>query len=568
MATDEVDLGHSSVRTPDRDILRFLCELCLDAGLPSCALNLALQLHSVARQERHEFPDTDSNGIEWMQTKSHETPLLSSYVSVDPTPVGLSAELWTRIVKTCPQVSPLLAVVPDADAPPDCCSYGENGSAACGEHKGVSVLCTAKYCFTKDTVVTEMSLLEGIARIRPEKHAYFQHDFSTKYADLHSLDNLAVPQSSCVPRVAWQLGTERVLQLNSCYLDLDPIRHGITCRICNISRPHRKIRFTFETVYGAISNSLNAKSTFFHVRYVLFVVFTEFFGHNYWDLSGNHSHEPRLTVGLSAADYVTQSNIIVNARERAKRIYEKTCYSHASSVVSTVTRVAPLSLLVVDQVAVDLFAEVDKCAPMMSLRMVTKRLQFSYQPTTDASEAWLESDGVSVIVTRRCKKWRLIDVNGVHVVNFFPDCMIGRLEFYELGRLVPLHGYPSSESRVCYVHGRSRLSATYVRRSMWFPEGKNPKSCGRSEKLSLKEPVSGGSHDGNWVIEGSWWCKQNMRLTKTHLMSRKNGCGFSKKLITLLFSHSRPDDTVSQPCRFVRCTLLMMMIPNQDEMAV
>ncbi|KAG5446150.1 hypothetical protein CSKR_106116 [Clonorchis sinensis] len=33
------------------------------------------------------------------------------------------------------------------------------------------------------------------------------------------LGNLAVPQPSCFPRVAWQLGTERVLQLNSWSLD-------------------------------------------------------------------------------------------------------------------------------------------------------------------------------------------------------------------------------------------------------------------------------------------------------------------------------------------------------------
>ncbi|KER31756.1 hypothetical protein T265_12929, partial [Opisthorchis viverrini] len=160
MATAESDLGHSSVSTPDRDILRFLCELCLDAGLPSCALNLALQLHSVARQERHEFPDTDSNGIEWMQTKSHETPPFSSYVSVDPTPVGLSAELWTRIVKICPQVSPLLAVVPaHCDPPPECCSYGENGSAACGENKELLFLEAPHFVKVHEFSAKEQQLL-------------------------------------------------------------------------------------------------------------------------------------------------------------------------------------------------------------------------------------------------------------------------------------------------------------------------------------------------------------------------------------------------------------------------
>ncbi|GAA48827.1 protein disulfide-isomerase [Clonorchis sinensis] len=44
-------------------------------------------------------------------------------------------------------------------------------------------------------------------------------------------------------------------------------------------------------------------------------------------------------------------------------------------------------------------------------------------------------DGVPVTAPvlgwRRCKKWRLIDVSGVHAVSFFPDCLIEQLEVGE-----------------------------------------------------------------------------------------------------------------------------------------
>ncbi|KER26523.1 hypothetical protein T265_06243 [Opisthorchis viverrini] len=37
-------------------------------------------------------------------------------------------------------------------------------------------------------------------------------------------------------------------------------------------------------------------------------------------------------------------------------------------------------------------------------------------------------NGVLNGLVRCCKKWRLIDVSGVRAVNFFPDCLIERLE--------------------------------------------------------------------------------------------------------------------------------------------
>ncbi|GAA56396.1 hypothetical protein CLF_110807 [Clonorchis sinensis] len=45
--------------------------------------------------------------------------------------------------------------------------------------------------------------------------------------------------------------------------------------------------------------------------------------------------------------------------------------------------------------------------------------QFSWPPATSNPESWH---------WRRCKKWRLIVVSGVHAVSFFPDCLIERLE--------------------------------------------------------------------------------------------------------------------------------------------
>ncbi|GAA48102.1 hypothetical protein CLF_101176 [Clonorchis sinensis] len=41
---------------------------------------------------------------------------------------------------------------------------------------------------------------------------------------------------------------------------------------------------------------------------------------------------------------------------------------------------------------------------------------------------WCIQDAIQNLGWRRCKKWRLADVSGVHAVSFFPDCLIERLE--------------------------------------------------------------------------------------------------------------------------------------------
>ncbi|KAF6768063.1 hypothetical protein AHF37_06941 [Paragonimus kellicotti] len=83
-------------------VLELLCEICLDNGLYSCALNLALQLHLMAVPTKQSSPNGSSDWI-----KSCELVLDEDYISFTRShPAGLSESLWSRLTRLCRSCSP------------------------------------------------------------------------------------------------------------------------------------------------------------------------------------------------------------------------------------------------------------------------------------------------------------------------------------------------------------------------------------------------------------------------------------------------------------------------------
>ncbi|GAA47342.1 proteasomal ubiquitin receptor ADRM1, partial [Clonorchis sinensis] len=90
-------------------------------------------------------------------------------------------------------------------------------------------------------------------------------------------------------------------------------------------------------------------------------------------------------------------------------------------------------------------------------------------------------DGVPVtppvLGWRRCKKWRLIDVIGVHAVSFFPDCLIERLEVLGQPGSIPAFVLPSGGMAVRHRKGATVerfFRFTFCRGRLWIARGAQP----------------------------------------------------------------------------------------------
>ncbi|CAL8071785.1 unnamed protein product, partial [Calicophoron daubneyi] len=111
VATDgSITLGATFEDVP---LLALFCEICLETNLRSCALNLALQCHildrsaaiNVEEQTRH----TPNPIVVRPMGRRNPTAMDDDYLSVDHTPVGLSADLWSRVHHLCSSQSAYVA---------------------------------------------------------------------------------------------------------------------------------------------------------------------------------------------------------------------------------------------------------------------------------------------------------------------------------------------------------------------------------------------------------------------------------------------------------------------------